>query len=174
MRSARSASRVLAVEFDVEEVLCACVWGGACPSDPSLIAVVLKAELGVPLQQLVLGSMPHIDKVRPQTSKRKRDDIRAKVRGGSPARVARGGRKVDESWALRSRHDVEWGTSLLAKLERAWTEKVDLKLTVCPIVESRQVLIEPYGGKTTIEAPRVQPHKRLNLMVTPYSTLPFK
>lgn len=50
MRSARSASRVLAEEFDVEEEPCACVWGGACPSDPSLMAVVLKAELGVPLQ----------------------------------------------------------------------------------------------------------------------------
>ena len=50
MRSARSASRVLAEEFD-DEVLCACVCGGGCPSDPSLMAVVLKAELGVPLQQ---------------------------------------------------------------------------------------------------------------------------
>lgn len=51
MRSARSASSVLAEEFDVEVVLCACVCGGGCPSDPSLMAVVLKAELGVPLQQ---------------------------------------------------------------------------------------------------------------------------
>ena len=51
MRSARSASRVLAEEFDDEEALCVDVWGGACPSDPSLIAVVLNAELGVPLQQ---------------------------------------------------------------------------------------------------------------------------
>ena len=51
MRSARSASRVLAEEFDDEEAPCVCVWGGACPSDPSLIAVVLNAELGVPLQQ---------------------------------------------------------------------------------------------------------------------------
>ena len=51
MRSARSASRVLTEEFDVEEVPRACVWGGAWPRDPSLIAVVLKAEFGVPLQQ---------------------------------------------------------------------------------------------------------------------------
>lgn len=55
MRSARSASRVLTEELDVEEVARACVCGGACPSDPSLIAVVLKAELGVPLQPCVSG-----------------------------------------------------------------------------------------------------------------------
>ena len=91
MRSARSASRVLAVEFDVEEVLCACVWGGACPSDPSLIAVVLKAELGVPLQQLVLGSMPSIDRVRPPTSRGKEETTYGPKSEGVPPPGSLGG-----------------------------------------------------------------------------------
>ena len=34
------------------------------------------------------------------------------------------------------------GHGVLAELDRAWIEEVDLKRTVCPIVESRQMLIQ--------------------------------